>query len=105
MSGYNLDSLLPENGFDLARALVGSEGTLVTVLHAELELVPVPTATALVVLGYPDIVAAAATPCRAVLEHEPSALEGMDHRARAAGARRAARRRRHRRRLPAGAAG
>ena len=42
VSGYNLDSLLPENGFDVARALVGSEGTLVTVLHAELELVPVP---------------------------------------------------------------
>lgn len=39
MSGYNLDSLLPENGFDVARALVGSEGTLVTVLRAELELV------------------------------------------------------------------
>ena len=36
VSGYNLDSLLPENGFDLARALVGCEGTLVTVLHAEL---------------------------------------------------------------------
>src|SRR3954447_1014617 len=34
VSGYNLDSLLPERGFDVARALVGSEGTLVTVLHA-----------------------------------------------------------------------
>src|SRR3954453_3781627 len=42
VSGYNLDSLLPENGFDLAKALVGSEGTLVTVLRAELDLVPVP---------------------------------------------------------------
>jgi FAD/FMN-containing dehydrogenase len=40
VSGYNLDSLLPEQGFDVARALVGSESTLVTVLHAELRLVP-----------------------------------------------------------------
>jgi FAD/FMN-containing dehydrogenase len=40
VSGYNLDSLLPEYGFDVARALVGSEGTLVTVLRAALDLVP-----------------------------------------------------------------
>ena len=39
VSGYNLDSLLPEQGFDVGRALVGSESTLVTVLHAELRLV------------------------------------------------------------------
>jgi FAD/FMN-containing dehydrogenase len=55
VSGYNLDSLLPEQGFDVARALVGSESTLVTILHAELRLVPKPAAQALVVLGYPDI--------------------------------------------------
>jgi FAD/FMN-containing dehydrogenase/Fe-S oxidoreductase len=77
VSGYNLDSLLPENGFDVARALVGSEGTLVTVLHAELDLVPVPAAQAMVVLGYPDI-AAAADAVPHVLEHEPWQLEGMD---------------------------
>jgi FAD/FMN-containing dehydrogenase len=40
VSGYNLDELLPENGFHAARALIGSEGSLVTVLHAELDLVP-----------------------------------------------------------------
>jgi FAD/FMN-containing dehydrogenase/Fe-S oxidoreductase len=77
VSGYNLDSLLPENGFDLARALVGSEGTLVTVLHAELRLVPVPAAKSLVVLGYPDIAAAAAA-VPWVLGFEPWQLEGMD---------------------------
>jgi FAD/FMN-containing dehydrogenase/Fe-S oxidoreductase len=77
VSGYNLDSLLPENHFDLARALVGSEGTLVTVLHAELDLVPVPAAKAMVVLGYPDIAAAADAVPR-VLTHEPWQLEGMD---------------------------
>ena len=63
VSGYNLDSLLPEHGFNVARALVGSESTLITILHAELQLVPVPAARTLVVLGYPDIASAAdATP-------------------------------------------
>ncbi|MFI8186945.1 FAD-linked oxidase C-terminal domain-containing protein [Actinacidiphila glaucinigra] len=80
VSGYNLDSLLPENGFDVARALVGSEGTLVTVLRAELELVPVPAAEATVVLGYPDICAAADDVPR-LLEHcEPTQLEVLDGR-------------------------
>ncbi|GAA3742608.1 FAD/FMN-containing dehydrogenase/Fe-S oxidoreductase [Spinactinospora alkalitolerans] len=77
VSGYNLDSLLPENGFDLAGALVGSEGTLVTVLRAELRLVSEPAAKALVLCGYPDIFTAAdAVP--EVAEHRPFALEGMD---------------------------
>ncbi len=47
VSGYNLDSLLPEQDFDVARALAGSESTLVTILHAELRLVPKPAAQAL----------------------------------------------------------
>ncbi|MFG2819609.1 FAD-binding and (Fe-S)-binding domain-containing protein [Kitasatospora sp. NPDC048365] len=80
VSGYNLDSLLPENGFHVARALVGSEGTLVTVLRAELELVEVPAAEALLVLGFDDIYAAAdAVP--ALLEHaSPTQLEAVDGR-------------------------
>ena len=53
VSGYNLDSLLPEKGFDLARLLVGSESTLVTVLQAEIGLVRRPVAQALAVLGFP----------------------------------------------------
>ncbi|MFZ2013699.1 MAG: FAD-binding and (Fe-S)-binding domain-containing protein [Nocardioides sp.] len=78
VSGYNLDSLLPELGFDLARFLVGSESTLVTVLRAELELVPVVKERTLVVLGFADIRSAAdAVP--AVVEHGPIALEGVDH--------------------------
>ena len=79
VSGYNLDSLLPENGFNLAQALVGSEGTLVTVLRAELALVDVPAASSLVVLGYPDI-ATAADAVPHVLPHQPHQLEGMDQR-------------------------
>ena len=78
VSGYNLDSLLPEHGFDVAGALVGSESTLVTVLRAELELVPVLAARSLVVLGYPDI-AAAADAVPKILPHQPIALEGVDH--------------------------
>ncbi|MFF4615329.1 FAD-binding and (Fe-S)-binding domain-containing protein [Nonomuraea jabiensis] len=79
VSGYNLDQLLPENGFNLARALVGSEGTLVTVLRAELAVVPRPAARSLAVLGFEDIFAAAdAVP--AVAGHRPLALEAMDDR-------------------------
>ncbi|UBU17458.1 FAD-binding and (Fe-S)-binding domain-containing protein [Nonomuraea gerenzanensis] len=77
VSGYNLDQLLPENGFNLARALVGSEGTLVTVLRAELAVVPRPAARALAVLGFQDIFTAAdAVP--SVAAHRPLALEAMD---------------------------
>ncbi|WP_411122635.1 FAD-binding and (Fe-S)-binding domain-containing protein [Streptomyces sp. x-19] len=80
VSGYNLDSLLPENHFDLAKALVGSEGTLVTVLHAELDVVPVPPHDAMVVLGYDDICAAADDVPR-LLEHcRPTQLEALDGR-------------------------
>ncbi len=79
VSGYNLDSLLPEHGASLARALVGSESTLVTILHAELQLVPVPAARTLVVLGYPDIAAAADAVPR-IAPHEPEQLEGVDGR-------------------------
>ncbi|MFK0181753.1 FAD-binding and (Fe-S)-binding domain-containing protein [Streptomyces xanthochromogenes] len=80
VSGYNLDSLLPENGFDLARALVGSEGTLVTVLHAELDLVAVPPCDAILVLGYPDICAAADDVPRLLEHSSPAQLEALDGR-------------------------
>ncbi|MGW0002850.1 FAD-binding and (Fe-S)-binding domain-containing protein [Nocardia grenadensis] len=79
VSGYNLDALLPEYGFDLAKLLVGSESTLVSVLRAEIALVPRPPATALTVLGFADIYRAAdAVPM--ILAHRPAALEGLDHR-------------------------
>ena len=79
VSGYSLEHLLPERGTDLARMLVGTEGTLVTVLSATVQLVPIPDAAVLVVLGYPDMPAAAdAVP--ALLAHEPLAVEGLDAR-------------------------
>lgn len=79
VSGYSLEHLLPENGSDLAKALVGTEGTLVTVLGATLTLVPVPSAPTLVVLGYPDM-PAAADDVPALLAHGPLAIEGLDAR-------------------------
>jgi FAD/FMN-containing dehydrogenase/Fe-S oxidoreductase len=77
VSGYNLDQLLPENGFDVARALVGSEGTCVTVLEALVRLVPSPPARTLLVLGYPDVYAAA-DQVMEILAHGPVGLEGID---------------------------
>ncbi|MEZ4433179.1 MAG: FAD-binding and (Fe-S)-binding domain-containing protein [bacterium] len=77
VSGYNLDDLLPERGFHLARALVGTEGTCVIVLEATVRLVPDPPCRVLVVLGFDDV-CAAADQVPAVLEHAPVALEGID---------------------------
>jgi len=79
VSGYSLEHLLPENGRDLARFLVGTEGTLAIMLGATVRLVESPKAVALAVLGYPDMPSAAdATP--ALLPHRPVAVEGMDAR-------------------------
>jgi FAD/FMN-containing dehydrogenase/Fe-S oxidoreductase len=78
VSGYNLDELLPENGFNLARAVVGSEGTLATILGATVRLVPKPRHLALVVLGFDDVYLAA-DQMPWMLEHRPQALEGFDH--------------------------
>jgi FAD/FMN-containing dehydrogenase/Fe-S oxidoreductase len=78
VSGYNLDELLPEKGFNVARALVGTEGTCVTVLEATLQLIPKHDAHSLLVLGYKDHFAAADS-VPAVLECGPlTGLEGFD---------------------------
>ena len=77
VSGYNLDQLLPENGFHVARALVGTENTCVIVLEATVRLVASPPARTLLVLGYPDIYSAS-DDIMEILSHQPIALEGMD---------------------------
>jgi FAD/FMN-containing dehydrogenase/Fe-S oxidoreductase len=77
VSGYSLDDLLPENGPDLARMVTGSESTLVTVLRAEVRLVPIVPAIVTVLLGFPDI-ASAADAVPHILSYEPLILEGMD---------------------------
>lgn len=76
VSGYNLDQLLPENGFNVAGVLVGTESTCVTVLEATARLVNSPQARTLLVLGYPDIYSAT-DHIMEILAHHPIALEGM----------------------------
>lgn len=77
VSGYNLDQLLPENGFNVARALVGTEGTCALTLQARVRLVKSPSQRVSLVLGFDDIYLAA----DAVPEYErfnPIAIEGLD---------------------------
>lgn len=77
VSGFNLDELLPEKGFNVARALVGTESTCVTILEATMKLIPEPRARTLVVLGYPDIFSAGDHVLE-ILDHRPIGLEGID---------------------------
>ena len=77
VSGYNLNHLLPENGFHVARALVGSEGTCVTILEATCRLVESPPARVLLVIGWPDIYLCA-DHVPQIMEHRPIGLEGFD---------------------------
>jgi FAD/FMN-containing dehydrogenase len=77
VSGFNLDELLPENGFNVARALVGTEGTCALTLQARVRLVKSPACRVVLVLGYDDIyVAADAVP--EYMRFGPIAIEGLD---------------------------
>jgi FAD/FMN-containing dehydrogenase/Fe-S oxidoreductase len=77
VSGFNLDELLPENGFNVARALVGSEGTCAVILNAILHLVESPQFRTLIGIGFPDIFLAA-DHVPQILEHKPIGFEGID---------------------------
>src|SRR5581483_10006738 len=77
VSGYNLDELLPENGFEVARSLVGTESTCVTILEATLELIPKPNCVSLLVVGYPDKFRTA-DHVPIARDHRPISIEGMD---------------------------
>lgn len=77
VSGYNLDDLLPEKGFNVARALSGTEGTCVTVLEASLHLVPSPAVKSVLVLGYPDVYSAG-DHVSEIMRFKPTGLEGLD---------------------------
>ncbi len=79
VSGYNLEALLPEHGFNLAHSLVGSEGTCVVVLEAKVRLLDNPKARSLLVLGYKDVYEAG-DHVPEIMRHKPIALEGMDDR-------------------------
>ncbi|EPJ35564.1 hypothetical protein STAFG_7380 [Streptomyces afghaniensis 772] len=77
VSGFQLQHLLPENGFDMARALVGTEGTCAVVTAATVRLVATAQASTLLTLGYEDVVEAAED-VPEILRWSPSAVEGMD---------------------------
>jgi len=78
VSGYNLDQLLPENGFNVARALVGTEGTCAVVLEAKAKLVYSPPIRCVVAFGYPDIYSAG-DHVMEILAGKPIGLEGVDN--------------------------
>ncbi|HVI10350.1 MAG TPA: FAD-linked oxidase C-terminal domain-containing protein [Candidatus Binatia bacterium] len=77
VSGYNLNWLLPENDFHVARALVGSEGTCVTILEATCRLVESPPERVLLVVAYPDVYQCA-DHVPEIMAHKPIGLEGFD---------------------------
>src|SRR6266550_4601261 len=77
VSGYNLEDLLPENGFNVARSLVGSEGSCAIVLDAKVTLVRSPQHRSLVGLGYVDAFEAA-DHVPEILQFKPIGLEGFE---------------------------
>jgi FAD/FMN-containing dehydrogenase/Fe-S oxidoreductase len=77
VSGFNLPALLPEHGFDVAKALVGTEGTCALVLEAKTKLVYDPPVRSLLVFGYPDIFTAADHVVEP-MKFQPVGLEALD---------------------------
>ncbi|AXT86700.1 FAD-binding oxidoreductase [Aeromicrobium sp. A1-2] len=79
VSGYSLEHLLPERGFDVATFMAGTEGTLATMTSATVRLVQDPPHRQILVLGYGSM-AEAADDVPALLQHRPTACEGLDSR-------------------------
>ena len=79
VSGYNLDELLPEKGFNVARALVGTESTCATVLQATLKLTPALLDRTTVVIAYPEVEDAGEHVEEIIDRFKPIGLEGIDH--------------------------
>jgi FAD/FMN-containing dehydrogenase/Fe-S oxidoreductase len=79
ISGYNLDRLLPENGFNVAAAVVGTEATCALTLEARCTLIDSPQHRSLVLLGYEDA-ATAADQVPEIMEFGPIGLETFDRR-------------------------
>ncbi|WP_251364435.1 MULTISPECIES: FAD-binding and (Fe-S)-binding domain-containing protein [unclassified Leucobacter] len=77
VSGYHLGHLLPEQGFDAAAVLAGSEGTIAVITRALVGLVPRPAAVALLCLGYESTIESARDVMK-ILESQPTAVEGLD---------------------------
>ena len=79
VSGFNLEELLPDQNFNVARALVGTESTCITILEAKVKLVDNPPARSLLILGY-ESVYLAADHVPQINKHDPIGLEGIDDR-------------------------
>ncbi len=75
--GYNLDELVKDRPLNMARLVVGSEGTLLTVVEAKLRLVPRPKKTALGVVHFADMQEALES-SQTILETGPCAVELTD---------------------------
>jgi FAD/FMN-containing dehydrogenase/Fe-S oxidoreductase len=78
VSGFNLDELLPERGFNVARALVGTESTCATFTEVEIELMPAMLMRTLVVIEYDDLPAAGNDVAEIIERFRPIGLEGLD---------------------------
>ncbi len=74
VSGYNLDEFVGGSDFDMARFVVGSEGTLLTITEAKLKLVKRPTLRALSVIHFNDLIQSMEATV-ATLETDPAAVE------------------------------
>ena len=79
VSGYSLEHLLPEHGFNVARFLAGTEGTLAVIIGATVRLVAEAPYKIMIALGYPTM-ADAADAAPLILDHRPTACEGLDSR-------------------------
>ncbi|MET0766703.1 MAG: FAD-binding oxidoreductase, partial [Aeromicrobium sp.] len=79
VSGYSLEHLLPENGFDVATFMAGTEGTLATMTSATVRLVEDPPHRQILALGYASM-AEAADDVPSLLPFGPTACEGLDSR-------------------------
>ena len=78
VSGYNLNYLLPENEFHVARALVGTEGTCATTLEATCRLVESPQQRVTLAIAYEDVFECA-DHVPEIMAHKPIGLEGFDN--------------------------
>jgi FAD/FMN-containing dehydrogenase/Fe-S oxidoreductase len=79
VSGYNLDELLPERGFNVARALVGTEGTCATFTQVKFKLTPALLRRTLVVVEYDELPDAAEHVMEIIEQWKPIGLEALDH--------------------------
>jgi FAD/FMN-containing dehydrogenase/Fe-S oxidoreductase len=77
VNGYNLDSFVNTDRWNLTDLLVGSEGTLGLFLEAKLNLEPLPKAKALCTVHFAELIEGIST-VEVILEHKPSAVEILD---------------------------